>query len=607
MRKRIILFLAVLLSFACLFSFSVSAETSSESESESVPKQVYNIYKRNAQRLLRDVGEYFSDWYNFLFGSSEPSRSDVVDVLENEDSHSSGSNTEGFSVPQSWWVRKELVNGWSGDNPGRDSWQWLSTSVEYYPLSCRLVAGKKIHISVSCNSFESRGFDYVVIGLYYPDTHGRPNQQIIRPMTYTGGSAFNYEYEVYSNDFCQEPYVFTDKAYIRFGLVNESFGTRPDMVASFVVSGDGIIFDPSDEIQYTSTIQIVNPNYGPRRQLKITLQADRDVNKNHIATCGILYDDMSQAGFINSDYVHFTELGGRSYWEWIYNLDDFIQWAYRERLNFDYFYGQITVIERAAGSHIPVKTVHVNFQRLDLPYPGGVFQDVEDMPEWINYQPTYIIAPSYPTVTFEFTANNNYQSINTFNIDNSTTVTDYYNFIDNSLNVINNNLNLLTNNVNNFFTAVDNYVDGSVSAQVTYIGDCVTTLDENISLNFDAFASYIGDCFATLNYNVEIIIDNIKQIVENQAIPDSDYLDFIISDCLGWYQQIYDVFDSKNFESSSFSFYFEAFDYTFVFDDAELAGNIKTSCSVVLLALTALAAFRFGYQMFGIDIGGDDK
>ena len=118
--------------------------------------------------------------------------------------------------------------------------------------------------------------------------------------------------------------------------------------------------------------------------------------------------------------------------------------------------------------------------------------------------------------------------------------------------------------------------------------------------------NYIGDLIDVVNFNTQIIIDNIKQYLDDKFIPDSDVVKFILSDCIGWYDQIQDLLDSKSYHENCFSLYLAPFDYTYVFDDAVLASQIKTVVEIIILGCTALTCLRIGFQIFGIKVGDSD-
>ena len=78
---------------------------------------------------------------------------------------------------------------------------------------------------------------------------------------------------------------------------------------------------------------------------------------------------------------------------------------------------------------------------------------------------------------------------------------------------------------------------------------------------------------------------------------------------LGWYYQIQDLLGSKSFSSDSFSIFIPGIDYTYVFDNADIAHDIKMYITYIVYAGTALSCVRIAFQIFGIHIrsGGDDQ
>ena len=208
---------------------------------------------------------------------------------------------------------------------------------------------------------------------------------------------------------------------------------------------------------------------------------------------------------------------------------------------------------------------------------------------------------------FYFQSNNSYQTINNFTVDSNSTFNDYFTYFVNASQTINNNINIATQNFIDFGEAFADFINDSFNDIITYIGDTITVVNSDVISNIDAIGEYIGDLVSTINFNAQLIIDNLKKYFDTKFIPDSEYIEFLLSDCIGWYSQIQSLLSEKDFSADSFTLYLAPFDYTFVFDDVELAGYIKGFCNVMCLAFTAIQCVRIGFQIFGISIGGDSN
>ena len=62
-----------------------------------------------------------------------------------------------------------------------------------------------------------------------------------------------------------------------------------------------------------------------------------------------------------------------------------------------------------------------------------------------------------------------------------------------------------------------------------------------------AIGEFIGDLVSSINFNAQLIIDNLKKYFDTKFIPDSEYIEFLLSDCIGWYSQIQGLLAEKDF------------------------------------------------------------
>ena len=169
------------------------------------------------------------------------------------------------------------------------------------------------------------------------------------------------------------------------------------------------------------------------------------------------------------------------------------------------------------------------------------------------------------------------------------------------------NFELLLDHLFTFFNDFSAYLSGTFNDWLQYFSDLIVGISNYFTTWGNSFAEYIGDCINNFDFNTRIMISNLKQYFDTQFIPDSDNINFILSDCLGWYYQIQQLITSKSYSAQAFTLYLAPFDYTFTLDDAELADQLKTICTVIILGCTALKCVRIGFQTFGINIGGGDS
>jgi hypothetical protein len=339
--------------------------------------------------------------------------------------------------------------------------------------------------------------------------------------------------------------------------------------------------------------------------LDITLHSNRDVlcdiDGLLAVTAGIIYDDGIGRMYAGSYFDYGLMLDYFDEWHFSYNLDDFADYAYRKRCDLDGYYGFVAVMNQSGDC------IYAAERPLFIDSPGGIFDDVEDPPPWDDYKPDPSPAPDPPDITFNFTSNTNYQSISNITIDSNTTFNDYFSWVQNTYTAINNNINLATTNIINYGNAVGDYINNGFNQYFEYIVDSFNSVGVDLINFIDAVASYIGDVISTLNLNTQIIIDNFRKFMLTLFVPDEDVVDFILSDCIGWYNQIQSLLSSKNYESSSFTINFPMFDYTFTLHDSTIVSSVKTVARLIILACTALTCIRIGFQTFGINVGGGDN
>ena len=169
------------------------------------------------------------------------------------------------------------------------------------------------------------------------------------------------------------------------------------------------------------------------------------------------------------------------------------------------------------------------------------------------------------------------------------------------------NFNLFVSDLFDFFNDIKLYFTGFLKSSLEYLSQLILNFNTDFNRRINAFSKYIGACIDVTDFNIQIVVSNLKQYFENQFIPDSDNVNFILSDCLGWYYQIQELLSSKSYSAQAFTLYLAPFDYTFTFDDVEVASQLKTICTVIILGFTALKCVRIGFQTFGINIGGGES
>lgn len=169
-----------------------------------------------------------------------------------------------------------------------------------------------------------------------------------------------------------------------------------------------------------------------------------------------------------------------------------------------------------------------------------------------------------------------------------------------------NNFKLLLDNLFTFINDFSDFITGTFNDWLEYFSQLIINFNTDFTNWGNSFATYIGDCIDITDFNIQIVVSNLKQYFDTQFIPDSDNVNFILSDCLGWYYQIQQLLSSKSYSSTVFTLSLGDLG-TFTLDDPQLFLPIRSLIGVIVMGFTAIKCLRLGFQMFGINIGGGDS
>ena len=317
--------------------------------------------------------------------------------------------------------------------------------------------------------------------------------------------------------------------------------------------------------------------------LDITLHSSRpiitDIDGLLAVNAGILYDDGSDMMFAGTFYDYGTLMDSYDEWHFSFNLDDFAEYAYRKHCGIDNYYGFVSVMDESCSC------IFSRERSLNLKLPG-LFDDVEDPPDWKDYEPDPSEDPTPPhfdsQTIFNFnTSNSTYQSfswttINNYNVggsgggntgsgddsssgsgDDSSSGTDdpggdsssgsdsggggsfndwfsdavvtINNNFNNGLDTLNENVRIIKENTENYFTAVHDYIEGYFHDWLEYIADLLKKFNDDFNAWTSAFGEFLTDSFKTINRNIAIVGDNIVKAIKNQVVPDKDVMIDIVN------------------------------------------------------------------------------
>ncbi|MCR5121499.1 MAG: hypothetical protein K6B74_03665 [Ruminococcus sp.] len=321
-----------------------------------------------------------------------------------------------------------------------------------------------------------------------------------------------------------------------------------------------------------------------------------DVDGTFMIGFGILYDDGSDRMYCG-EYIDFREVVSGSSWESSFDLKAFSEYAYRKRCPLENYKAFIFAYQNGF-------VFNMEFP-LELDPPGGIFKDIEDPPDWKDYEPE----PSEPPVPpvfegdriFNYTSSvNNYQSfnfttINNYNVsgagggntgsgddsssgsgDDSSSGTDdpggdsssgsdsggdgsfndwfsdavvtINNNVNGGLDTLNENIRIIKENTENYFTAVHDYIEGYFHDWLEYIAALLKKFRDDFNNWTTAFGDYLTESFKTINRNIVIVGDNIVKAIKTQVVPDKDVVYDIASSHFPMVDQLNTVFTQHEVE-----------------------------------------------------------
>lgn len=581
MRKRVLSFLVVLvLVFTGAFSCFASAASRSPGEflfdmywelihkGEQAIEDIWNIGRESREDAERDLRQILFDQKDFDNGTFIPGSSVVVSFTNGSSLVYDCSKSNLFSIIGAPGISSDYYWFVTAHNVSNNRYSSPTNTATFCTIYFLLVP-KNADFTYSL-SVDSSYFNLNYSG---PCINGRLDGRY----SSSSGSFFRVSL---NNNRLNSNVNYSDYGNITHGTTSDNFPLYSD-------------FD-SQALTFTGTFSTVD-------DLVCTVESSRPLSHDGTFSImtGILFDDGTYITYAGS-FVNAISTSSGQRWSWSYDLDDFAYYVYRKRCGLDNYYAFISVTQDSDTCYFVTMPLEIN-------KPGGIFDDVEDPPNWEDYRPEPTPAPEFPTITFDFHPNVSYQAIANYSVDANATFNDYFTYFVDASTTINNNINIATENIIEFGEAFSDFINDSFNDVITYIGDTITVVNSDIISNIDAIGEFIGDLVSSINFNAQLIIDNLKKYFDTKFIPDSEYIEFLLSDCIGWYSQIQGLLAEKDFSADSFTLYLAPFDYTFVFDDAELAGYIKSFCNVMCLAFTAIQCVRIGFQIFGISIGGDSN
>ena len=383
-------------------------------------------------------------------------------------------------------------------------------------------------------------------------------------------------------------------------------------------------------------------------QLNIFLDSNRPVTDDLKAVAGILYDDGthvyngSDRGYINADYIGTRTLAGSQHWEWGFDLSNFTNWAYKNKvLDTDNFYAFVHVLD---GSTI----VYADQQHLDLGLPNGIFDNTTALPDWHDYVNLPTIGLSTLPSTFDYSPTT-YQTINNYN-GTDFDFPSFFDWYEDAFTALANNTNAFFANAQAFMGAFADFNINGIVNGFANIGSLIDDLNLNLTNNVNNLGDYLGnlgksidfnnkmlidnintdiknsfgglttqfgdfdlslnnyctDLSNTINNNTDTIVNNINNLIEAQLVPDKTYVNWLVLMALPWYAQIRDALNNVSYNNSAFeltiNFGQVLGEHTMVFDNVELATKIRSVLSMILIGSTVAGCARIGFQMLGIDV-----
>lgn len=298
------------------------------------------------------------------------------------------------------------------------------------------------------------------------------------------------------------------------------------------------------------------------------------VDGTFLLSSGILYDDGSDRMYAG-EYTNFQNAASGDYWSWDYDLNGLSYYLYRKRCPLENYKAYIFVYQNGF-------LYNVEFP-IELEPPGGIFDDIDDPPDWKDFEPEPSEPPEPPVFEgdriFNYTSSvNNYHSftwttINNYSISGSgggaggggdsssgsggdsssgsgddsssggdsssgsdpgcdgsfndwffDAVVTINTNVNNGLDTINDNIRIIKENTENFFEAVHDYIEGYFHDWLEYIAALLEKFRDDFNAWTSAFGVYLDDCFDTLNHNIVVVGDNIVKAIKTQVVPDKDVL-----------------------------------------------------------------------------------
>lgn len=540
--------------FTGAFSFLVSAQSSTS-------QRLFDLY----ERYWRSVGEFI--WDQTIFGDYERLKQflgEQKDAIEEQQGNTNGLRLY-YAHNQKYYDFDVLGYSESNQSLKGCSLFCIVDNFRTESASTRSNLGNAYVCAVPAQyaryvSFSFDGMNYRLIAsesiVYYDytlklgvDNDDNPYTYVYRSPAAHNVSGGNF----YTNNITPNP----DPSWFgrRLGI-NDFDRTKIDFFGSSDLDGDILHLD------LTSSREIVE-----------------SVDGTFLISSGILYDDGVDRMYAG-EYSKFQSVASGDHWSWEYDLNGLAYYLYRKRCPLENYKAYIFVYQNGF-------VYNVEFP-IELEPPGGIFDDIEEPPDWKDYEPGPSQPPEPPVFEgdriFNYTSSvNNYHSFTWTTINNysvsgsggggaggsvdsssgsgddsssggddpggdsssgsdpggggdqsfndwfSDAVVTINNNFNNGLDTLNENVRIIKENSENYFEFVTDYLNEYLSDWIEYIAALIKKHNDDFNAWKDAFGEFMQDNYKTLNRNIAIVGDNIVKAIKTQVVPDKDVMIDIVN------------------------------------------------------------------------------
>lgn len=261
---------------------------------------------------------------------------------------------------------------------------------------------------------------------------------------------------------------------------------------------------------------------------------------NYTASGGLVYsDDSANARYLPFDeYIFFDSPGAGKVPKMTnpgsvfhMHLDDIKDTLARKRVGFGNWYAFVCVLD-AEGKTAYYAQQQLNFADVD----SGMFSGTTEFPDWDDYKPDYDDDnTTTPTII------NNYNDYTQFQTPPSDFDFDTYaEWIYTNVGIINDNIGILNDNIISFFESFEDFISDFYPFFTRKFAMIADHIDDSV----DALARYIKDINVVSTYNGNVVVDNMKNELENLFVPDKEYLTDILNVIAPWFGQVTDSFNA---------------------------------------------------------------